>query len=108
MRVGNAAANRPSARSRPLGIAVRGNGLDDAQVRLGQRARLVHAHDVHGRQGLDGVQLLRQRSAARDGRAATAKVTLVSRIRPSGMSVTPAATAVDTAWLVGVFRSQSA
>ena len=40
--------------------------------------------------------------------AATAKVTLVSRISPSGMSVTPAATAVDTAWLFGVFRSQSA
>ena len=40
--------------------------------------------------------------------ADTAKVTLTSRISPSGTRVTTAATEVETAWLIGSWRSQSA
>ena len=102
---GSGCATARSRRSRPSARAscglvdpVGGHELDHAQRRLGQRAGLVGAHDVHRRQRLDRVELLREHAALGDlerrdrrGQADT------SRISPSGTRLTIPAVSVSHA-----------
>ena len=86
----------------------RGDVVDDPQRRLGQRAGLVETDHVDGGKRLDCVQLLRERATTSHSKGCEGEVRLMSKIKPSGISVTTAATEVVTASLASVSRSNSA
>ena len=95
---GELAAKRPSEdRELPLVDALGGHQLDHAEGLLGERAGLVEADHVGGRERLDGVELLAQRAAPRHPhRSRPRRSAATSSTRPSGTIVMTPATAVAT------------
>ena len=90
-------AKPPSSSARLLVLAGGGDHRVQRQRAVGERAGLVEAHGVDVRERLDRVQVLHQQPWRVSRIAAAAKVMLVSRISPSGTSVTMPAVATPAA-----------
>ena len=97
------------ARPPPASSGSAGSTRDQLELAVGQRAGLVDADRVDRGQRLGRADLLDERVHRAPGaRAATARVTLISRTRPSGISVISPAVAVCAASVKSVSRRLSA